>query len=99
MLLLTRVVWIVLVVVILAGLTFLSWGVSREYFGYRTSSHITIRDYPEDGIKIPGLVACFHFNPNKITGPGPKIADLFTGDQNYWNDNDNSWKVRWIRAR
>src|SRR5438874_2066376 len=82
---------------ILTGFIFQSWEVSREYFGYRTNTLVAIQHYPEV-IKAPAMVFCylFHTLENVTT---KSAADLFTGEENYFNDKNDTWKIVMMRAR
>lgn len=95
--LLIRLLWITSIIGILTGFTHLSWGVSREYFEYRTTSHIAIRDYA-DVIKAPAIVVCFRY---KYTDQGMNmtIGERFSGEANYFNDKNDTWRVFSVRVR
>lgn len=95
--LLIRLLWITSIIGILTGFTHLSWGVSREYFEYRTTSHIAIRDYA-DVIKAPAIVFCFRYRYTK-SGMNMTIGERFSGDANYFNDRNDTWRVLMARAR
>src|SRR5437016_3982626 len=95
---LMKMVWIICLLAIVSGFTFVSWGVSREYFEYRTSTHIAIKDYPEDSVKAPGVVVCFRVLFNLLK-KDIKIGELFTGGEDYLNDKMDTWRVRKLWAR
>lgn len=88
----------VFILAILSGFTLLSWDVSREYFEYRTATHIAIKDYPEDSVKAPAVVVCFRVLFNLLK-KDIKIGELFTGDEDYLNDKMNTWRIRKLWAR
>src|SRR5437879_4325911 len=81
-------VWVISLLSIFGGLVLVSWNVSEEYFLYRTSSHITIEDYPETNITIPELVVCVPFDLMKVGNKS--IGELFS--KNYFNDQ-GTWKI------
>lgn len=90
-----KLIWIVSFLSILAGYVLLSWQVSREYFEYRTSSHVVIKDQPEE-IKSPALVVCFQWAiDNASLAYSRRLGDLFT---NYFNDENDTWTVARVRA-
>src|SRR5436190_147953 len=86
---------LVLLIFILTGFTILSFGVSKDHFGYRTTPVIAIYDYPEVDVVAPALVICYRFDidPRKEA----KIAQLLNG--NYYNDFNNTWEVDGLQAR
>lgn len=90
-------IWILSLLVILTGFTLLSWGVSREYFEYRTATHIAIRDYPEDGIEMPAIVVCFRFRP-EFLNIQTRIGEFFRGKEDYFNDRNDTWRVYKVYA-
>jgi hypothetical protein len=96
--LLLRGIRILSIISIFYGFTRLSWGVTREYFEYKTVSHIAIHDYQEDGIRPPAIVICFRFANWRINLT-TKINQIFTGEENYLNDRNDSWIVQGIEAR
>lgn len=80
---------VVCILSILAGFTTLSWRVSKDYFGYRTTSVVTIQDIQGD-VVAPAVVFCFRFNLREQIES--TIGELF----NFFNDQDDTWKVlRW----
>src|SRR2546421_8250931 len=90
---LSRGIWVTSLFFILSGYTFQSWGVSREYFEYRTTSFVTIQDYTKRDIDAPAIVICFVLARNKFTELRQEISlgKLFTG--NYFNDQNDTWKI------
>jgi hypothetical protein len=80
----------------MAGLVYTSWGISMEYFEYKTTSFTAIRDYKTDNITAPAIVLCFRFDikPQKEA----KIGQLFNGPMNFFNDNEDSWNVSRVHA-
>lgn len=86
---------LVLLIFILTGFTLLCFGVSKDYFEYRTTSVIEIYDYPEDDVVAPAIVICYRFDldPRKEA----KIGQLLSG--NHYNDINNTWKVDKLEAR
>lgn len=82
---------------ILIGFTLLSWGVTFEYFEYRTTSIVEIRDYAGKEVAVPTIVMCIRFDINPLIES--KIGKLFTGEKNYFHEKDDSWRLINWRAR
>lgn len=79
---------------ILSGFTFLSFGVTTDYFEYRTMSVVAIYHY-SGNVDAPSTVICFRFDIHQhfeLT-----TNELFTG--NFFNDMNDTWKVLEIGAR
>lgn len=85
------IVRLLLILSIFAGFLLLSWNVSKEYFEYRTSPIIAISEYPEQGVKAPAGVLCFRFDIDSFAEWN--IGQLFSGDINYFNDQNDTWNV------
>lgn len=83
-----RITRCLVVIVALTGLSFLSWGVTIEYFMYKTISVVAIREYPEE-VTAPAIALCARviIDPRKVS----KVGQLFTG--NFLNDGNGSWRV------
>lgn len=97
LLLLSKGPWFIFFLAIVGGFTYQSWGVSREYFEYRTTPFVAIQDYPDKELTVPSIVMCMRFDIDPSTES--KISKLLTGEKNYFNDNDDSWKLINWRAR
>src|SRR5688572_2922296 len=93
-----RLVWIIFLLTILTGFIYLSWGVSKEYFEYRTASHIAIKQYPIEGVMTPSMVVCFAISRDH-SGVPAEIDKLFTGVENYLGDRNDSWTVEVVDVK
>src|SRR5688572_16563354 len=93
-----KLVRLITITAIVAGCTFLCWGVSLEYFHYKTNSVIAIRDYPEENIRVPGISFCLRFN-DRGHYYNATIGELFTGKTNFFNDKNDTWKVEKVLPR
>lgn len=74
---------------IFVGCAFQSVTVMIEYFTYRTSTIISVQDYPEEHVRAPSVVLCFRFDIDPSVQS--KVGQLFSGD--YLNDRNDTWKV------
>lgn len=90
-----KILWLILFLFILTGFTLLSWNVSEEYFLYRTTSVTAIYDYPEGNVLAPAMILCFRFDIDPRIES--KIGQLFTGERNFYNDKNDSWKIMKIK--
>src|SRR5437016_569085 len=78
-----KVIWLFSMSAIIVGFVYFSLGICKEYFEYRTTSHIAIQDYPDIGVKVPGVVTCTMFWRPLTT----KVGEFMTGD--FLNEKDD----------
>lgn len=74
---------------IVGGLVFFSWTVTIDYFEYKTSTTVAIRDYPEHNVVAPSSMFCVRFDIDPSAES--KIGRIFAGD--YFNDRNDSWRI------
>lgn len=83
-----KVVRFLSVLAILAGLMFLSWKVTTEYFQYKTATRISIQDYPDE-VVAPAVVFCVRFDVDPTVEH--RVGRFFTDD--YFNDGNDTWRI------
>lgn len=93
--LIPKVIWLVCFLLILCGFTFQSWGVSTEYFQYRTSTFVAIHDYPDKDIQAPAIAVCFWTDAPNLMGeePATTLDQLLDGKKNIFNDQNETWRI------
>lgn len=79
---------IVVITFILIGLILVTWRVTMEYFLYKTTSLVAIRDYPDE-VVAPAVILCVRFKIDPKTES--KVSRYFTS--NILNDKNDDWKI------
>lgn len=74
---------------IFVGCALQTFSVTIVYFKYRTSTAISIQDYPEEHVKAPSFVMCIRFDIDPSVQS--VVGQIFSSD--YFNDRNDTWKV------